>query len=470
VAENSYLQHLTRGGELLRTGKVQEAKTELEQALQLRPDDPKTLNLLGLACFRLEEYERALGIYTGLVGRQPYDSSLRLNLGLVHLKMGTVDRAIEELDQARTMDPKQMRTIGYLGLAYARRGEYAKAREAFLQAGQEDLAREMEQHLLAEELAGSSKSAPDVPTGSSAGNGATLDEDKHFDEPPTVPAPVPSGVVLEPMRVGAVSAAVRAAGPAVPADAGISAGEGHEAPMTVTQFATQRLVRPDDGSMPFEIAAGGTLIVRVRDRILSRTDGVIVSGGDLAYEPTTKRVRGQTTQDPFGSTARPMFAVSGEGHLVASPRGGRFTALQLVDDILYLREDVVFAFEEQLRWENGGVPGTRGTLAVVQFRGEGCVAVRTRRAPLTVKLAAERILYVDASLLLGWIGRVVPRLVSGAGEEEATPFVECTGEGVILVEEPGEAWGVGAAKETPREERRVASSPDEFPPERHVTR
>ena len=53
-----------------------------------------------------------------------------------------------------------------------------------------------------------------------------------------------------------------------------------------------------------------------------------------------------------------------------------FTAVTLDDDILYLREDLVFAFEASLRWENGNVPGLRGKLPVVQFRGDGAVALR----------------------------------------------------------------------------------------------
>jgi uncharacterized protein (AIM24 family) len=173
---------------------------------------------------------------------------------------------------------------------------------------------------------------------------------------------------------------------------------------------------------------------------MSRTEGVIVSGGELAYEPAAKRVRGKTTDEPFGTEGRPLFIVSGQGHLVAAPGGATFTALKLEDDILYLREDCVFAFEEHLGWENGHVPGSGAEIKVVQFRGEGHVVLRTRRAPISVKLAAEKVLYVDAGVLAGWIGRVVPRIVApAAGGDASTPFVECTGEGVVLIEEPQSA-------------------------------
>ena len=46
--------------------------------------------------------------------------------------------------------------------------------------------------------------------------------------------------------------------------------------------------------------------------------------------------------------------------------------------------------------------------------------------------------YVESSVLAGWIGRVVPRLVApaGGGSGVAT-FVECSGEGVVLIEDQG---------------------------------
>jgi uncharacterized protein (AIM24 family) len=471
VAEN-YVQHLTRGGELLRADRVDEARIELEAARVLKPTDIKILSLLGLVYFRLGQFDDARTIYAELVQKQPRDASLRLNLGLVHLKLGDVDAALQELQTAREQDPSQTRTIGYLGLAYARSGQYARAREAFLQAGQDELAREMEQYL--QDSPTEQRDVPPLPPRrppTERPNGQAvpqpmmrrdsgpMDRDPH--EAPTIrlstsealavaaastadlaiPTPaVPlepaSGVVMhEQHDEGAISAAVRVAAPSTTHEAIEPDGRGTPTPLS--RFATSRLIRPDDGELPFELAAGDTLIVRVRGRMLSRTEGVVVSGGELSYEPATKRVRGRTTEEPFGSETRPMFFVSGHGHLCASARGGKFTALELSDDALYVREELLFAFEERLRWENGHIPGSDDTMNIVQFRGEGCVALRTPRPPLTVKLAPEKVLYVDAALLAGWIGRVVPRVVTpAAGGDASAPFVECSGEGVIIALEP----------------------------------
>src|SRR5262249_46960522 len=120
VTDRAFVSHIARGGELLRAEKLEEACAELRLALELKPGDLKVLNLLGLVTFRLGRYGEARDIFQDLANRQPNDPSLQLNLGLVHLKMGEVDDAIRELARAKELDTLgQVRTLGYLGLAYA---------------------------------------------------------------------------------------------------------------------------------------------------------------------------------------------------------------------------------------------------------------------------------------------------------------------------------------------------------------
>ena len=192
--------------------------------------------------------------------------------------------------------------------------------------------------------------------------------------------------------------------------------------------------------------------MRVADRVYSRTEDVVVASGELAFEPATRRVRGASTSELFGDRGtrssggeatggvseggKYIFIVTGQGYLVASPGSGCFTTVVLDDDILYLRESLIYAFESRLRWESGHVPGSDQKIHVVQFRGQGCVALRSRRALLSVKLAQGRVIYVERRVLAGWIGRVIPRVVApAAGGTSSTPFVECSGEGVVLVED-----------------------------------
>jgi hypothetical protein len=212
------------------------------------------------------------------------------------------------------------------------------------------------------------------------------------------------------------------------------AAEGAIAPRPLSDLATDELIRPDDGDAAFEVSAGGALIIRVKERMLCRLDGVHITGGDLAYEPATRRSRGHQTDERFDHGG-PLHVVTGTGYLIAIPHERTFHAVILDDDIFYMREDLVFAFEPSLRWENGNVPGLRGRLPVVQFRGDGAVALVLPRPLVRVKLPPQGVVFVDADRLAGWIGRVIPRaVVPPKGGPLADFCVECIGEGVVLID------------------------------------
>jgi hypothetical protein len=246
-----------------------------------------------------------------------------------------------------------------------------------------------------------------------------------------------------------ISVAVAAATPSSAATSGSAARvtPGSEPPIPLSQLATDELVRPEDTDHAFELAASGALVVHVTDRVMTRLDGVHVTGGDLAYEPATRRSRGHHTEDKFDYGGPQLHTVSGRGYLIALPGDRVFTAVTLDDDIFYLREDLVFAFQASLRWENGNVPGLRGRFPVVQFRGDGAVALRSGKPLVRVKLPAHGLLFVDATRLAGWIGRVIPRaVVPPLGGPMGEVCVECTGEGVVLVDPVGDPEKL-AAKE-----------------------
>lgn len=241
-------------------------------------------------------------------------------------------------------------------------------------------------------------------------------------------------------------------------------------PRPLTELATDELLRPDDGNDPFEVSASGALIIRVTDKVLTRLDGVHITGGDLQYDIAMRRSRGHQTEERFDFGGTPLHTVSGHGYLVAVPGKRVFSAVRLDDDILYLREDLVFAFETTLRWESGNVPGMRGKLPVVQFRGDGAVAVRLTRPLVRIKLPPSGVVFIDADRLAGWIGRVIPRaVVPPVGGPMGTMCVECTGEGIVMVEprgdEPEPGVVVEAVAKTPTQPLPlVARTPTKPPP------
>ncbi|HEX7840536.1 MAG TPA: tetratricopeptide repeat protein, partial [Kofleriaceae bacterium] len=142
---------MVRGSELLKQSKIDHAQAAFREALAIEPDNPRVLALLALSYFRAGAFNEARAIYEQLVDRAPTDASHRLNLGLVYLKLSDADRAISALETSRALDPSQGRAVSYLGLAYARAGRYAEAYRAFLLAGQNALATEIETNLTASE-------------------------------------------------------------------------------------------------------------------------------------------------------------------------------------------------------------------------------------------------------------------------------------------------------------------------------
>ncbi len=486
-------QAVVRGSEALKQGKLDEASKAFRAALLLDDNNPRVLALLGLVHFRGNQFEQARAIYEDLVERAPTDASHRLNLGLVYLKLGDGTKAISSLEASRALDPSQGRAVSYLGLAYARAGRYAEAYRSFLLAGQNELASEIETNLTTAEREGihaqlartgldlgartSSRDIPVVARTSSkelglaparevprelndavtAKNPAPEPELEFKAEPaPVAPDPAvphmlsprsslrnsesvqfvlpksPAPQVTDGRSM--LSAALETATPASSIPVARKASSSHP-PIPLSQLATEDLVRPDEGEERFEISTSGALVIRVDERIFTRLEGVHATGGDLAFEPALRRSRGHQSEERFDYGGSPLHVVTGHGYMIAVPGQRPFTAVTLDDDIFYLREDLVYAFEATLRWENGHVPGLRGRLPVVQFRGDGAVVLRSEQPLTRVKLPPNGILYVDASRLAGWIGRVIPRaVVPPPGAPMGDVCVECTGEGVVLID------------------------------------
>lgn len=424
---------MLRGHELLRHGELTEAQKVLQQALAADQGNPRIMALLGLTHFRAGAFEPARTIYEQLTERSPADASHQLNLGLVHLKLGDAARAVDALEKSRELDPSQARTVRYLGLAYARAGRFGQAYRAFLLAGQPELANEVAPNIAAADReaidaelvrSGIPAASRDVGT-SEVGSSATGSVVVSGDRSAPLSRRVPSS------SQSRISAALRIATPSTASSIEAPHEASAKRPIPLSQFATEALVRPDDGSETFEVTGHGALVIRVFDRLFCRLDGVHVSSGSLAFEPTMRRRHGRQTTDRFDGGGAQLQVVSGKGYLIAVPGTRRFTAVMLDDDVLYLREDLVFAFEAALRWENGNIPGYRKSLPFVQFRGHGAVALRCDRPLVRVKLPAQAVISVDAANLAGWIGRVIPRAI---GSTTTTGAIECTGEGVILVD------------------------------------
>jgi uncharacterized protein (AIM24 family) len=135
-----------------------------------------------------------------------------------------------------------------------------------------------------------------------------------------------------------------------------------------------------------------------------------------------------------------FFRIDGAGDLIlTSPDASRrLVALSLDHDILYLDEDRVVAWGDEVVWESGCVPGEGK--ALLQFRGTGRVVLWTAEDEVVaVRIADNERMAVPSARLVGWLGRVVVQ--SNASAEivpEGPHHVTCEGEGVLLLSRHGE--------------------------------
>jgi Tfp pilus assembly protein PilF len=472
---------LAAGAELLQAGDPLAARAQLERALRFKPRNQRARNMLGLALFKLGELEKAESLYRGLIEDHPADPTLRVNLGLVFLKAGASPEAVRCFETALDLGPDHQKAMNYLGLALAQKGDHGRAREWFLRCGNAAMAERMTQALQASPLRQVAQEAAEVieaehpfqsaldtvpPLAEVVGALAVAAAAEQEPEVPSLPdsltgsrwvASAPAGqagvadlrTARQLSRGG--SAAMRtqeapfaeATGPivAVPTDRP-PAGAAPEARARTTALADytdqQRLAIPA-GEAGFLIGPTEVLI-QVRGAMLTRLDGLVASFGSASMKPELKRFRGKATDKPFGEGARRMLRATGAGRFVISRENRFFTALELADEPAFFREEILFAFEESLVFENGRVPARAGPdLHLVHLRGRGrLLLVTAAGVPRSVEVTRNEPLRIPMDQLVGWHGPLIqPRLVPIV--EEAPDLgvaLELAGEGRALVDAP----------------------------------
>jgi tetratricopeptide repeat protein/biogenesis AIM24-like protein len=404
------VSHLAGAGELVAARRFNDAEAEILRVLDAAPADPKALNLLALVRYKLGRLEDARAAYRQVSVVTPQDAGTRRNLGLLALKLGRFDEAVPELEMAVRITPDDTRAWSYLGYAYAKNGDVVAAAAAFRQAGQDDLAVELEQTM--------TEPRPGTPPGrASYARPVAL-------APPLPPLPPPSPA---PRAAASIAPPSPPALPSAPAAAVVRDAQ----PIPLLSFVLVRLGQ----SSASVVAPLGALRLPIKEDVHARADAVLAGSGELRWERGARRAQGRRLAEPLGgeparAMARGFFCVSGTGELWISGQPGRWMPLHLDDDVLYVREERVLAFEGSLTWEAGAVPNAR--LRMLQFRGRGVVAVETDGAPFALKVTESRPALLPAARLFGWVGRLVPH---GTPLPEASPFqLACEGEGVALLD------------------------------------
>jgi uncharacterized protein (AIM24 family) len=416
--EGRFLAHLRRAGELAGGAgaggqRLPEAELELLRALTVRPRDLRALELLALVRFKLGRLADAREVYREAVALAPGNASAHLNLGLIALKHDWPEEAVAELEEATRLAPGDRRAWSYLGYAHARAGAAAPAVAAFRRAGQPALAAEIESSLGGRPVAGAFR----------------LELARAEAAPGSVAAPAPNGTA--------------------------GGGGGGGAPggrVTVTSlagFATSCLLPgaqdgDDDVAAEGEAMPDDVLKLRVEGEAHVRHDALLASVGDLRVDEAHRRRHGRVTEEGLGQPGRPFVRCTGVGEVwLTVPRRGRgLVALSLEQDVLYLREERVAAFDGDVVWESGQVPWDG--MPLLQFRGSGRVVVDAAGGEvLALRVPEGETVTVSRPRLIGWVGRIVAQSVrpqpGGGGGNDPLAHIACEGEGVLLLSRHGQS-------------------------------
>jgi uncharacterized protein (AIM24 family) len=436
--------HLASAGELVAAKRFGEAEGEILRALSDAPKNVQALNLLALVRYKLGRLEDAHATYREIAGASPQDAHARRNLGLIALKLGRVDEALPELEMAVRLTPGDERAWSYLGYAYAKKGEVVEAAAAFRRAGQDALALELEHAATVRRPPTPSLRYQVVSPDDSTESG-TLVDGRTGTPPlpgvagPSVPPPprrattVGPHALAPPLPPPLEDVAARLGTIDVPAEIAAEAARAIEAtPVPLLAFVLSRL-----GQAPAPAIPTGALRLSIADEAHVRADGVLAGAGDLRWAPAFRRSQGRHTAERLGPEGGRFFRLTGAGDVWIAGAPSRWLPVSLTEDVLYVREDRVLAFDGTLSWETGTVPGA--DLRMLQFRGRGVVALSLGDAPVAIKVTEDRPTLLAGARLVGWVGRLVPHgapVVAGSAGDPAPFQIVCQGEGVVLLDTP----------------------------------
>ncbi len=117
-----------RGAELMRHGEYREARSVLETALRSDPSDPDLHELLGHACVKLGDGDRAIDAYTRAIQRGSRRYTVYANRGAVYSLRGDWETALADFTEGIRIEPDNPACYYNRARIYRGLHQYAKER------------------------------------------------------------------------------------------------------------------------------------------------------------------------------------------------------------------------------------------------------------------------------------------------------------------------------------------------------
>ncbi len=123
--------YIKMGEVLIALRQLDAAERVAQRAIDMRPDDPKSLLLRSLVASEIKSKEDAVQVFDYSVSKRPRDSVFVIEIGNLALKKGWIDDAIRYFEMAREIDPDLIHVYNRLGIAYSRAGNFDSAMKMY---------------------------------------------------------------------------------------------------------------------------------------------------------------------------------------------------------------------------------------------------------------------------------------------------------------------------------------------------
>ncbi len=455
-----FLQLFKEGRQLFEAGKIKEATKPLEKAYKLSPGSEGVENLLGMVYFRLKDFPKAETIYKKLLKRNPHNLTLRLNLGLIFFKLEKYFDAIRELNDALSIKPNYDKAHNYLGLVYSELGKYKTAREEFLRAGSRSMAKKMEDII-------SGVSKPDIVNKKQEEKSKKADDEQPQEEIQV------GDLTLDPElkeMLNDFENEKESEDSKGQTDSDVEhihldkSNEGLiEAVEVLDTIEDSHNEKPQEDDKPpsakakkervdtdtdeadskgkFTITSNNQLEIVFSGYTFARSNEIVTAEGNLNFENIKQSNQGKLTKDNLGGKENPIMKIKGEGKVLISPGDKRIFIIKIkANEVFYIRESSILAFQSGFSWENGSIKLTKDSnLDILQLKGIGSLATVSKTDPVTKQIVEGAPFKVRAGVIIGWQGKITPKVVQLAPNNDNSnavdpPFIEFSGKGKVIIE------------------------------------
>ncbi len=134
VSENNYLAHNNLGATLVEKGQIDEAISQYQEAIRLKPDYAGFQYNLGVAFNKKGRTDEAISQFQEAIRLAPDYAEAYNNLGSVLVAKGQIDEAISQFRKAIRLKPDDAEIQYNLGIALGRKGQIDEAISQFQEA------------------------------------------------------------------------------------------------------------------------------------------------------------------------------------------------------------------------------------------------------------------------------------------------------------------------------------------------